>query len=178
MKLLKQAMAVLGTILTIVLILAIVSPKTAHAIAATLVQIEPNGTTHVLQNETQLVNLYCLYTYSPAGCAELDASGNLASAAYVVPAGYTLVVTDWSFQCITSGCKNFVDEGVGYDGLSASGSGFWSAQGFATPNASGGYHGNVKFTTGVRFASGTTVQDIVDNYGYGNAAVQGYLVPN
>jgi hypothetical protein len=59
MRLLKQAMAVLGTVLTITALVAIISPKTAHALAAALVQIQPGTTTHVGQNEGQLVSLFC-----------------------------------------------------------------------------------------------------------------------
>ena|ERR1700730_5425391 len=39
MKLLKQAMGVLGTVVMIAMIAALVAPKTAHALVATLVQV-------------------------------------------------------------------------------------------------------------------------------------------
>ena len=39
MKLLKQAMAVLGTVVVITIIAALVTPKTAHALVATMVQV-------------------------------------------------------------------------------------------------------------------------------------------
>ena len=39
MKLLKQAMAVLGTVVVITIIAALVTPKTAHAIVSTMVQV-------------------------------------------------------------------------------------------------------------------------------------------
>jgi hypothetical protein len=59
MNLLKQVAAILGTVTMIAILIAIVSPKTAHAVTALLVQIEPGTTTHVGQNESQLVSLQC-----------------------------------------------------------------------------------------------------------------------
>lgn len=71
MRLLKQAWTVFATVVVIALLLAIVSPKAAHAVAAARVQIVPGTTTHVGQNESQLVSLLC-----NASCVAVDPSGS------------------------------------------------------------------------------------------------------
>jgi hypothetical protein len=95
MKLLKQALGGLGALTVFAVVVAFVAPKTAHALAAALVQIVPGTTTHVGQNESQLVSLFC----APGKdyCSSEDLSGALSSTPYVVPSGYTLIVTDWEW---------------------------------------------------------------------------------
>ena len=64
MKLLKQAMGVLGTVVVITLIVALAVPKTAHALVATLVQVvnppsQPVLTGQVVEPYQQFANVDC-----------------------------------------------------------------------------------------------------------------------
>ena len=153
MRLLKQAMAVSGTVTMIAVLVAVFAPKTAHAVAAALVQIEPGTTTQVGQNESQLVSLicpgsfsYCL-TNSPEG-----ASGS----AYMVPSGYTLIVTDYQF--INSG---FSAGAYGDDILQNSSTGGTLAVGLALADADGVSDGHEHYATGIRVGSEVTIEDRV-----------------
>jgi hypothetical protein len=94
MKVLKQALGGLRA-LTVLAVVAFVAPKTAHALAAALVQIVPGTTTHVGQNESQLVSLLC--GNGIAYCGAVDLSGPTSASPYVVPSGYRLIVTDWEW---------------------------------------------------------------------------------
>jgi hypothetical protein len=57
MRMLKQALGVLGALVVLAVIVAFVAPNRARAVAATLVQIVPGNTTHVGQAESRLVSL-------------------------------------------------------------------------------------------------------------------------
>ena len=173
MTLLKQTLAILGTVLTIAIIVAIVSPKTAHAVAAALVQIEPGATTHLGQNETQLVSLSCQYVYG--GCAAINPQGVYSATAYTVPAGYTLIVTDWQFFYF--GSKETPGAAYG-DSLSSVQNSLAFVTAFAVADVNGRAAANIKFTNGIRYGSGMTVTDYYSSENQGFAFIQGYLVPN
>src|ERR1700679_4396314 len=92
MKLLKQALGGLGALTVFAVVVAFVAPKTAHALAAALVQIVPGTTTHVGQNESQLVSLLC--GNGIAYCVAVDLSGQTSADPSGTPPGSTLIVTD------------------------------------------------------------------------------------
>jgi hypothetical protein len=102
MRLLKQALGLLAALVVLAVIVAFVAPKRARAVAAALVQIVPGTTTHVGQNESQLVSLTC--QSGNDFCNAVDPGGNVSTSKYVVPTGYTLIVTDWEF--FPSGSSN------------------------------------------------------------------------
>lgn len=181
MTLLKQAMAILGTVLTIAVLVAIISPKTAHAVVASLVQIEAGNTTHVGQNEGQLVELGCgTFTVNVSDCLAMTSAGTpAATSAYAVPSGYTLIVTDWEYS-INPG-ENPAN-GSGFDTLSASSTGTYPyypvASSASRADINGYVYGHEHYITGVRVGSGQFVLDLDATKGIGFAYVQGYLVPN
>jgi hypothetical protein len=89
MRLLKQALAVLGTVVVIAVIALLVAPKTAHALVATLVQVANTSANPVPTQDTE----------NPARSPfqkELDfliTDGTIAAtASFAVPAGKALVI--------------------------------------------------------------------------------------
>jgi hypothetical protein len=173
MRLLKQAMAVLGTVATVAILAAVISPKSARAVVATLVQIVPGSTTHVGQNEGQLVSLLCGTSATPY-CVALDPTGTPASTAYVVPSGYTLIVTDWEWtgnggapagQLTVNFLRNVTGGFLVYSAALVTTVG--------TPAYDHEHYG-----TGIRVGSGVTIEDFLAAIGDGQGLVQGYLVPN
>lgn len=174
MTLLKQALAILGTALTIALLVAIVAPKTAHAIAAALVQIEPGTTTHMGQNESQLVSLLC--QPGSLGCFTISPQGDNSTSVYVVPSGYTLIVTDWEFAALLTVGKPG-DYAADYL-ISLQNPTKIIAAAFVPEDASGTMAGREQFTAGIRFGSGVTPVDYNAEGSNGTALIQGYLVPN
>lgn len=175
MRLLKQAMAVLGTVTTIALLVAVLAPRSARAVVAAFVQIVPGTTTHVGQNESQLVSLFC--GIAEIGCQSVDSSGAFSVGAYVVPAGYTLVITDyeWNLFAVPGGvqvCDTIdVIVGVSTRPLLLVGS-------CSTSTAGGAGYRAEHFTSGIRVASGVPLRDLNATNGVGSADIQGYLVPN
>jgi hypothetical protein len=175
MRMLKQALGVLGALVLLAVIVAFVAPNRARAVAATLVQIVPGNTTHVGQNQGALVSLYCEYGYEY--CVPVTPEGQYSSStpAYVVPSGKTLIVTDWEWW------------GVDYEGAQAgtlsadtlyntSGGGF--ATSFVIADKNGRSYTHEHYATGIRVGSGVTIYDNVAFFEYGTAWIQGYLVPN
>lgn len=168
MRLLKEALGLLGTLMVLAVIVAFVAPKRARAVAAALVQIVPGTTTHVGQNESQLVSLTC--QSGNDFCNAVDPGGNVSTSKYVVPTGYTLIVTDWEFFPFGTPNNTSVDAlqvpsvlllqnlviGVGSDGVLT----------------------HEHYATGVRAGSGMQIEDAVARSQSGIAQVQGYLVPN
>jgi hypothetical protein len=55
----KKMLSALGGIFPVALLIAALTPKATRGVAAALVQIVPGTTTHVGQNEGQLVSLFC-----------------------------------------------------------------------------------------------------------------------
>jgi len=96
MNYLRKVLSTLGGIFLAALLISAVVPKAARGVAAALVQIVPGSTTHLGQHETQLVSLVC--SNGSNSCSSIDPSGQVTSTPYVVPSGYTLIVTDWEWQ--------------------------------------------------------------------------------
>jgi hypothetical protein len=170
MKLLKQALGGLGALTVLAVIVAFVAPKTAHALAAALVQIVPGSTTHVGQNESQLVSLFC---DNANGCYAIDSAGAASlKTPYTVPAGYTLIVTDWEWESISNG-------GTASDGLlnEATNAGLVSSQANVPSGANAAFV-HEHYLTGIRVGSGVELLDLSADEGFGSSNVQGYLVPN
>ena len=197
MKLVKQAMTVLGILVVITAIVALVTPKTAHAIVATMVEIVPGGTTHVGTTESNLVSLVCNLGAIPRGgglsgtCEAVDATGEVSGTAYQVPTGSTLIVTDYEWQLTLpddpNGCCRATtpDTYVCDFFYTAGGSGIalvivplLRQQSCALTDSKGLDYGREHFTTGIRVASGVIVYDNLAGLSIGSAALQGYLVPN
>jgi len=177
MRLLKQALAGLGAFVVFAAIAALVAPQHAHAVAAALVQIVPGTTTHVGQDEGQLVSLKC--ELGKAFCQSLDSAGNLAAGAYEVPAGFTLVITDYGFEEFGLGsltgqfaCDAFFASTVNQN-LS-----LLPIPSCAVVDTAGFVSSAKHFTTGIRAASGVSIGDQAAAFGDGDASIQGYLVPN
>jgi hypothetical protein len=133
MKLLKQAMAVLGTVVVIAVLVALVTPKTAHAIVATMVQVvntaaQPVPTWGTDNDGRSAVRLSYYETMAAGdtfsnGKPLFDAT---TSAAFTVPAGKRLVVDSLSlFAYPISGQNVFVYlwNGHSYTALPAIGQG-------------------------------------------------------
>jgi hypothetical protein len=102
MKLLKQALAVLGTVVVIAVFAALVTPKTAHAIVATLVDVvnttaNPAITQDTSKQASQIVTLYCPSTASLMPCYQLDEQGVLSTIQYSVPSTGHYVITGIDF---------------------------------------------------------------------------------
>jgi hypothetical protein len=171
MKVLKQALGGLRA-LTVLAVVAFVAPKTAHALAAALVQIVPGTTTHVGQNESQLVSLLC--GNGIAYCGAVDLSGPTSASPYVVPSGYRLIVTDWEW--VGNGgapqgqytCNNI---------RNVSGGIFATSAALVTTTGTTPY-AHEHYRAGVRIGSGVTIEDFLAAIGDGFGYLQGYLVPN
>jgi hypothetical protein len=172
MSLLKKAWTVFATLVVVALLVAVVAPKAAHAVAAALVQIVPGTTTHVGQNESQLVSLFCVS--GPGTCLPIDSNAAISSTPYVVPSGYTLIVTDWEWSCSCGGAH--VGETVA-NSLVYEGNSFVSSVAFVTIANTGTYT-HEHYATGIRVGSGVKIEDFLASVGAGSSSIQGYLVPN
>jgi hypothetical protein len=172
MKLLKRAWTVFSTLVVVTLLVAMVMPKTAHALAAALVQIVPGTTTHVGQNESQVVSLTCQPGINY--CSAVDPEGNVATSAYVVPAGYTLVITDYQSSLYFPKYPNqqISDFLFSQDANKA----LIFTQGLTDKDGVG--YGHEHLTAGVRVGSGVTPIDFEASTSSSSAWAQGYLVPN
>jgi hypothetical protein len=177
MRLLKQALALFGALVVLAVIVAFVAPKKAHALGAALVQIVPVTTTHVGQNESQLVALNC--GMGNSFCNAVDPQEVVdATTAYVVPTGYTLIVTDYEWT-------RFISVGAGetvFDALDSISSTPLSFHTLVNSSAVTDSHGvasiHDRFATGIRIGSGVELVDAQALNNTGFAFVQGYLVPN
>jgi len=177
MRLLKQALAVLGALVVFAVIAALVAPKRAHALVAALVQVVPGTTTHVGQNESQLVSLVCFSSYKYCVPISTSALTSPSDSAYVVPSGYTLIVTD--YQWYSTGSAGTVSEDFLFNSsVAVSGGNGIFASGAVIADKNGNTYGHEHFATGIRVASGVTIADFAAFESKGSANVQGYLVPN
>ena len=171
----RKLMSTLGGIFLAALLVAALAPKAARGVAAALVQIVPGTTTHIGQNESRMVSLSC--KSGETFCTSVDSSGNVASAAYQVPAGFTLIITDYEFVIFLpvggaglTACDNFSSLSGGLQ--------FLVVAPCALTDSAGVAHGEQHFTTGIRVGSGLTLSDVEAGARIGFAAMQGYLVPN
>lgn len=172
MNVIRKAISALGGIFLAALLIAALVPKVARGVAAALVQIVPGTTTHVGQNESQLVSLTCP---GVSGCYSVDPAGETSfPTLYVVPSGYTLIVTDWEWVFTGKGTPGNLVENqlvstptrlqfVFSLGLIQSGGGTFTHEHYETP---------------IRVASGVTIEDFLAANGDAFSAIQGYLVPN
>jgi hypothetical protein len=176
----RKLLSTLGGIFLAALLIAALAPKAARGVAAALVQIVPGTITHVGQHESQLVSLVC---ESPNHfCNSKDSSTNVASAAYQVPAGSTLVITDYEFRAFDpnllvagqSACDSILNANVDLTDIRD----FLRTESCAVIGPQGFVYGKEHFTTGILVGSGVTIADRLAEFGIGTAAVQGYLVPN
>jgi hypothetical protein len=173
MRLLKEALGIVGALVVLAVIVAFVAPNRARAVAATLVQVVPGTATHVGQHESQLVSLRCFEgkTY----CSEVDAEGTAdESTAYVVPKGYTLVVTDYEWQVNSPSGGLLGDYLYNFKVGNFNGSEAQANQNGSIYSAYGHEH----YVTGFRVGSGVTLADSAAESSTGGSLVQGYLVPN
>jgi hypothetical protein len=172
MRLLKEALGALGALVVVAIIVAFVAPKRAHAVVAALVQIVPGTTTHVGQNESQLVSLSCSLGYSY--CLSVTPEGQLSSTAYVVPSGYTLVMTDWAWFGYDGEAGGLRQDFLFNSGTSSSG----FAESCVIADKNGNAYTHEHYATGIRVGSGVTIGDGLAFDSQGTAWIQGYLVPN
>jgi hypothetical protein len=91
MRLLKQAVAILGTVVVIAVIAAVVTPKTAHAIIATAVQVVNGPANPVPTTMTDNPALHPFLNYQ---------IGSNPLFSFQVPASNTLVIEEFSMTCI------------------------------------------------------------------------------
>ena len=175
MRLLKEALGVLGALVVVAVLAAIVVPKRAHALVAALVQIVPGSTTHVGQNESQLVQLAC-NTGETTCFAIVEPEGYQSGTSYVVPSDHTLIVTDWEWSSFS---KALAGSHL-YDELDSINQGQTETLVFsyALADAQGKAYAHEHFASGIRVGSGLTVSDIAASTSQGYAYIQGYLVPN
>lgn len=175
MGILKQALSVLATVVVLAAVAELVAPKRAQGVVAALVQLAPNAVTHVGQNQTQLVNLWC---YRPNNyCWAIDPTGALVSnvgAAYVVPQGYTLILTDWEWSAYSGQAGDFLGDSL-YSNTTLS---LDFADSSAIASNFGFAYLHEHFEAGIRVGSGVTLADLAAAENRGAARVQGYLVPN
>jgi hypothetical protein len=176
MNMMRKVLTALAGIFLAALFLAALVPKATRAVVAALVQIVPGTATHMGQNESRLVSLLC-----QAGknfCNAVDSSGNLSTAAYEVPAGFTLIITDYEYKYFASSaadagefrCDVFYNVSNVLNFLPIPSCALVDKQGFV--------YGKEHFTTGIRVGSGVTVADFDAASSLGSAGIQGYLVPN
>src|ERR1700678_3689789 len=97
MKFLKSTLMGAGSVLLLGLILTLIAPKAAHAIAATLVQVTNTTANPVINQDTsqqasEIVNLQCVASDTGSvPCYVNSAQGSINP--YVVPSGATLAIT-------------------------------------------------------------------------------------
>ncbi len=173
MRPLKEILGILGALVIIALIVAFVAPKKTHALVAALVQIVPGTTTHVGQNESQLVSLLC--ETGNAYCGALDPEGTLPStAAYVIPSGYTLIVTDWEWE----GNGGAAQGQFAFNSLRNVTGGLFAQSAALVTTLGTPTYTHEHYATGIRVGSGVTMEDLLAAIGDGEGEIQGYLVPN
>ncbi len=178
MKFAKRLLMVAGAVALSGLLGVALAPRAVHAVVATLVQIVPGTTTHVGQNESQLVALIC--SSGQSSCVRENPSGAPSVSPFVVPAGYTLVITDynWVFRPATCPSPGGFCPGDLLLNLNVFAGGYFSMQAFVLSQPDGSAFALQHFDSGVRVASGVTVTDEAAHSSVGSSTVFGYLVPN
>jgi hypothetical protein len=166
MNLLKRAVSVVGAITLIVASVAVLAPKTSHAVAAAFVQIVPGPTTHVGQTEGQLVSLFC----EGSNCVR-QTSGVNDIQPFTVPTGYTFVLTDFGWLSFANSPNAYtcavVELATSFEGISPT-------QSCAVADFKGVASYNAHLTTGATVASGS----VMFYASAGEGHIEGYLVPN
>ena len=173
MNVIRKTVSAFGGIVLAALLITVFTPKAARAIAAALVQIVPGTTTHVGQHESQLISLRCFE--GKAYCSEVEADGTAdESTTYVVPKGYTLVVTDYEWQVNSPSGGLLGDYLYNFEVGTFNASVAVAVQTGVDYNAYGHEH----YATGFRVGSGVKLADSQAFNSTGGGYVQGYLVPN
>jgi hypothetical protein len=109
-----------------------------------------------------------------AYCVAVDLSGQTSADPYVIPSGYTLIVTDWEWVGnggVAQGQYTFNTLRNVSDGVFATSGALVTTTG-TTP------YTHEHYGAGVRIGSGVTIEDLLAAIGDGFGYVQGYLVPN
>jgi hypothetical protein len=172
MRLLKQALAVLGAVVVFAVAAAIVTPKKVHALVATLVQVSntveaPAITEGVPSLASQHVTIYC-----PVGalCQPIGPGGTFSLSApdYTVPAGQNLVITSIDITSPGGGGGPYVYVLQGLSSTSTIG------QAWYVPN--NGQTVQFQFPSGIVWPAGGAI------FSDGNdgviGVIRGYLTPN
>jgi hypothetical protein len=169
MNYVRKVLSALGGIFLATLLIAALAPKAARGVAAALVQIVPGNTTHIGQHESQLVSLYCF----EGSCNSIDPTGALASTAYVVPSGYTLIVTDWEWT-ISGGQPGALNSEELF--IQFVQNPLANSQGLSDIFGQAAAHEH--YGAGIRVGSGHSILDTGSILRLGFSFVYGYLVPN
>jgi hypothetical protein len=174
MNVMRKAVSALGGIFLAALLIAALAPKATRGVAAALVQIVPGTTTHVGQNESQLVFLVC--QSGNAYCNAVDPTAEVSTTPYVVPSGFTLIVTYYQWNGPSSPLQAGT---LGVDVLFNPNTRTAFVFNEVIADANGSFYAHEYYPSGFRVGSGVTIADA--NAAAGNnvtARIQGYLVPN
>jgi len=122
MRLLKQAMAVLGIVTMIVVLVAVVAPKATHSMVAALVEVSntataPATTEDISHSASQILNIFCYSApFSTAAACYTIAPNGTTSLFTSVPTGYNFIITSIEFNPTSpkSGTSLVVDALCGY----------------------------------------------------------------
>jgi hypothetical protein len=174
MRILKRLLMGFGSILAAALLLAVTVPKSAHAIAAALVQVtnttaNPVPVLDVRASAAQNVELAC--TFTAGYCVQINPDGSAVDAAWTVPTGMQYVITDVEISsAMSTGVTSTI---FGLQWTPPGGSlrlERWSVTANSTTT-------EYQFPSGVVVLPGSTITCISGgslNYGY----VRGYLAPS
>ena len=102
MRILKQAVGAMGTLVVVIVIAAMVMPKAAHGIVATLVQVVNTSANPVPTAATEARNSFdvtglCIFNPSRPDVCALSGTTPI----YTVPTGRIAVVETFSGVCVT-----------------------------------------------------------------------------
>lgn len=174
MRLLKQAVAVLGTVVLVAMTVALLTPKTAHALVAAMVQVVNTPSQPVPTLAADPLTSFVASNTCPFGDPpDRVRDGCDIVPLYTVPAGKTAVIESASGNCVTNSgttIREFQLQLTGPNG---------AAQ-FSFPS-SPAVAGNGDSTGGVAFAVTTTAQDFksyasagtpINFFGYASANQQ------
>jgi len=182
MKLARKYLPQIAGALLVFSTVALLTPRTMHALAAALVQVtntlaNPAITQDSSRAASQIVLLHTPFGSQVPGGQEvamvqvIPTQGD-APTAYVVPSGQNLVLTGVDFDVNTASPNTFVDLRH-----SLSNNGLFADEIFSLPNAG---HQEFRFPSGIVIPAGSSVH--IDNGNAGastlQAVVQGYLTAN
>lgn len=108
MRLLRQAVGVLGALIVVAMIAAVVAPKAAHAVAGALVEVTNTAANPVTTISSDAHNSFM----AGAGCTFIDTS--CSAELYTVPAGKIAVIESASGFCAIESGTAPIDVYVGF----------------------------------------------------------------
>jgi hypothetical protein len=160
MKLAQRILMGSGALALTILALALATPRAAHAIAATLVQVVNSAANPVISQD---VSKLASQNVSLTGDTQVNqdtsplftvaADGSVSTSPYTVPAGQTLIITSADLNP-NIGVSSYSSVGLGLP-ANSSAFGFWEvAPGIST---------QFVYTAGIAIASGTTPQFLSAN---------------